>query len=50
VPLFWILLHFAVACVTYFFLAYPDGDRDLAVAGVLAFAMMYTLAAAELFG
>jgi hypothetical protein len=49
-PLFWILLLFAVVCARYFFLTYSDGDRDLAVAVVLAFAMMCALAAAELFG
>ena len=48
-PLFWILLLFAVVCVRYYFLTHSDGDRDLAVAGVLAFAMMCVLAVAEQF-
>jgi hypothetical protein len=34
----------------YFFLAYRDGDGELAVAAALAFGMMCALAAAGLFG
>jgi hypothetical protein len=34
----------------YFFHFYRDGDGELADAAALAFAMMRTLAAAELFG
>jgi hypothetical protein len=49
-PLFWILLLFAIVCAPYFFLSHPDGDRKLAVAGVLAFTMMCAPAATELFG
>jgi hypothetical protein len=47
--LFWILLLFAVAWACYFFLTHPDGDRELAVAGVLTFTIMCAIAT-ELFG
>ena len=48
--LFWVLLIFAVGFARYFFLAYRDGDGELAVAAAVAFLLVCALAAAELFG
>jgi hypothetical protein len=49
-PLFWILLLFAAGFARYVFLAYREGDGELALAAAIAFALMCALAAAELFG
>jgi hypothetical protein len=49
-PLFWILLIFAAGFARYFFLAWRDGDDELAIAAAVAFLLVCVVAVSELFG